>query len=223
MTGKHFPHDLARDKLDRRFGPGEAAAHEAIRTIPAARAIYDCAVEAIVEAEREAGLSEARKRLETEIALVKLIKAIDREEGYDIPTLRDEAEALLDRCNEDPPAVLVPLGWVATPEAPTAEMLVAGRKQTFADVTGPHLGPSAENTYRAMIEARPKTRGGRHPNEAALETAALLWSREDVISGIGESPVKADIIRRYRSGFHDQGLGVGIRVRAFKAGFVAAQ
>jgi hypothetical protein len=36
---------------------------------------------------------------------------------------------------------------------PSAEMLIAGRKQTFADTTGAHMGPSAERTHTAMIDA----------------------------------------------------------------------
>jgi hypothetical protein len=46
----------------------------------------------------------------------------------------------------------------ACPLEPTIEMLVAGRKQTFADMTGEHMGPSAENTWKAMWNAAPDTR-----------------------------------------------------------------
>jgi hypothetical protein len=44
----------------------------------------------------------------------------------------------------------------SVPREPTIEMLVAGRKQTFADMTGAHMGPSAENTWKAMFDAWPK-------------------------------------------------------------------
>lgn len=47
-------------------------------------------------------------------------------------------------------------GWQLVPVEPTIEMLMAGRKQTFADMTGAHMGPSAENTYKAMLAAAPK-------------------------------------------------------------------
>jgi hypothetical protein len=33
----------------------------------------------------------------------------------------------------------------------TPGMLVEGRKQTFKDMTGPHLGPSVENTFNVML------------------------------------------------------------------------
>lgn len=45
----HSFYDLARDRIDRRFGEGEDAAHEAIRSNPAARAIYECAVGAVMD------------------------------------------------------------------------------------------------------------------------------------------------------------------------------
>lgn len=50
-------------------------------------------------------------------------------------------------------AELEQAGFRIVPVEPTTQMLVAGRKQTFADMTGAHMGPSAENTYRAMIAA----------------------------------------------------------------------
>lgn len=46
--------------------------------------------------------------------------------------------------------------WVLVPVDPTPEQLVAGRKRLFADMTGAHMGPSAENTYRAMLAAAPQ-------------------------------------------------------------------
>lgn len=36
---------------------------------------------------------------------------------------------------------------------PTIEALIAGRKQTFADMTGAHLGPNCERTWQAMLTA----------------------------------------------------------------------
>lgn len=60
-------------------------------------------------------LHESRKRLQTEVALVKLLKALDGQAGYDLDAMKAEAQATLDSCNEDPPAILVPDGYVAVP------------------------------------------------------------------------------------------------------------
>lgn len=42
---------------------------------------------------------------------------------------------------------------VIVPKEPTGAMLMAIRKQTIADMTGSHMGPSAENNHKAMIQA----------------------------------------------------------------------
>lgn len=39
---------------------------------------------------------------------------------------------------------------------PDQPMLMAGRKQTFADMTGEHLGPNAERTFQAILRAAAK-------------------------------------------------------------------
>lgn len=39
---------------------------------------------------------------------------------------------------------------------PTQEMLIDGRKRTFKDMTAAHMGPSAENTFKAMWDAAPR-------------------------------------------------------------------
>lgn len=44
-------------------------------------------------------------------------------------------------------------GFVIVPREPTQKMLMAGRRQLFADMVGEHCGPSAENTYTAMISS----------------------------------------------------------------------
>lgn len=56
---------------------------------------------------------------------------------------RDELESILNASD----------GWVCVPVEPTGAQLMAGRKQLFADMAGAHMGPSAENTYKAMIAA----------------------------------------------------------------------
>jgi hypothetical protein len=39
------------------------------------------------------------------------------------------------------------------PVEPTAEMLIAGRKQCMQDMLGAHMGPNIENIWRAMVQA----------------------------------------------------------------------
>ena len=51
----------------------------------------------------------------------------------------------------------VPDGWVLVPREPTMEMVIAGRKRIFADMTGPNMGPSAKGAYEAMLAAAPPT------------------------------------------------------------------
>lgn len=47
------------------------------------------------------------------------------------------------------------------PIEPTVEMLVAGRKQCFADMVGPHMGPNIENIWRVMLAASPAAPKGK--------------------------------------------------------------
>ena len=53
----------------------------------------------------------------------------------------------------------------ACPRTPTPDMLMAGRKQTFADMTGEHCGPNTERTWQAMWDAFPRTPPPVAPND----------------------------------------------------------
>jgi hypothetical protein len=82
----------------------------------------------------------------------------------------------------------------ACPLEPTIEMLVAGRKQTFADMTGEHMGPSAENTWKAMWNAAPDTRpltGGVTAEMVRLVVAARAIAFGGLFDGCGEQQMAA--------------------------------
>lgn len=59
----------------------------------------------------------------------------------------------------DMPAERLTANQKVVPIEPTAEMLIAGRKQCFADMVGPHMGPNIENIWRVMLAAAPKAKG----------------------------------------------------------------
>ncbi len=52
-SGRYAPEERARHRLDARFGLGKEQAHNILRSDAAAKRIYDCALAALVDAERE--------------------------------------------------------------------------------------------------------------------------------------------------------------------------